>query len=279
MPEGPEVETVRRSLTSVVGLPVSYVELSGSRVFRRVGAQRVAAALTGASFTRFDRFGKYLVAPLDSGEVFAAHLRMAGWFQVLDSFENAFSRHCHMLLGFADGSGLRYVDPRGFGELFVFDEESRADIFPEFLRLGPDMLKEPVSARLLAERFAGSRRAVKAVLLDQNVVAGLGNIYCDEALHAARIHPLRPASSLSVEDLERLAVSISDVLAAAVAAGGSTLSDGSYRRPDGSSGSFQVVHKVYGRAGRPCFSCGSTLEKTRVASRGTSFCPTCQSEF
>jgi formamidopyrimidine-DNA glycosylase len=275
MPEGPEVETVRRGLSPALHRCFVEVGTFQSHVFRRQDHQEVADSLLGHSIARLDRFGKYLLARLSSGETLAVHLRMSGRF-FLAPVSNPDYSHVHLRALLEDGRTLLYIDPRSFGELFVFSSATQNEIFPEFGNLGPDVLRSPPSPELLASLFAGRSRQVKAVLLDQSVLAGIGNIYADEALFAAGIHPETPVGSIAPHKIFRLAKTIDDVISSAVARGGSTLSDGSYRKPDGTPGNGQDRHKVFGRAGLECYVCQSELEKSRVAGRGTTTCPQCQ---
>lgn len=274
MPEGPEVETVRRGLAPAAGRTIVAVETSPTRIFRRQSHHAVAETLDGARFIRFDRFGKYLLCLLDSGETMAVHLRMTGRFFLTES--GGHFEHTHLDAFLDDGQRLLYIDPRRFGELFTFANRDRNTIFPELARLGPDVIKEPVAAERLQQLFTGRRRQLKAVLLDQTSLAGLGNIYVDESIFRAGLHPEQKVGDLTTEQTARLAAAITTVISEAVARGGSTLADGQYRRPDGTPGNAQDRHKVFGRAGRPCYTCATTLTKTKVAGRGTTTCPTCQ---
>ncbi len=283
MPELPEVETVRRGLVDrVVGRRIDRVEIGRLRAVRRTGPERVIEGLTGRTILEAQRRGKYLICPLDSGESLMVHLRMSGQLLV-DSIESPRSAHSHVNLRLAPTSAsatieeLRFVDPRTFGEVVVFGPEEVDLVVPEIGRLGPDPIVDGIDWGDFRRRLARTRRGAKAVLLDQSVIAGIGNIYSDEILHRARIHPLRPAERIGREPARRLHRAIDEVLRAAVAAGGSTLRDAQYVDVAGRSGSFQDLHLVYGRAGRTCVTCErGRIRVATVAGRTSHWCPVCQ---
>jgi formamidopyrimidine-DNA glycosylase len=203
------------------------------------------------------------------------HLRMSGRLLVAER-GSARPAHTHVVLSMGDIE-LRFVDPRTFGEVVVFDPD-RADVeMPELARLGVDPIVDPFDRGVLARSLAGTSRATKAVLLDQHRIAGLGNIYTDEVLHRARVRPDRPADRLRPVEITRLASAITEVLTAAIEAGGSTLEDTQYVDLTGRTGGFQNEHLVYGRSGEPCLTCGKTeIRRTEVAGRTSAFCPRCQ---
>jgi formamidopyrimidine-DNA glycosylase len=286
VPELPEVETLRRSLEPVlVGQTVDSV-----RVLRRDvvvapgdppgGASRQRAPFTPAPLTpellldraaieRLERRGKQLALVAADGRSVIVHLGMTG--ALLHTHEPRPRRHpphTHIVWRLAGGSALRFVDPRRFG-LVRAAPDGHANLWRS---LGPDALS--LRATELRTRAARTRRAVKAALLDQSFVAGVGNIYADEALFAAGIHPARPADTLVREETNRLACAIRRVLRDAIARGGSTIRD--YRDASGAPGSYQSRHQVYGRAGDPCRRCRTPLTGTRLAQRATVFCSVCQ---
>lgn len=278
MPELPEVETVRRGLAArAVGRRIGRVEVGRERAVRRVGREAVVVGFTGATIVGVRRRGKYLLLDLDSGDEAMIHLRMSG--RILMSPADApRPPHSHVVLSFADdGEEVRFVDPRTFGEVVVYDPDVRDEVVPELGRLGPDPVVDPFDGAVLAQRLRGRRRALKPLLLDQHVVAGIGNIYADEILHRARLRWDRQADRLRRQSVEVLASHIVSVLAEAIEAGGSTLDDTQYVDVAGETGSFQHSHRVYGRAGLPCLTCGKALIRRRVvAGRSTSWCPACQ---
>jgi len=280
MPELPEVETVRRGLQAqVVGRRITQVEVGRERTVRRTSRRAVIDGLTGATITAVNRRGKYLLCPLDTGDEVMMHLRMSGRLLVAAAgTERPPHTHVVMHLAGRPAQELWFVDPRTFGEVVVFDPANVAVELPELARLGVD----PIADGLTRDQFAGLLRSrsrqIKALLLDQHVVAGIGNIYCDEALHLARVRWDRPSDRIAAREVTRLHAAIMKVLTEAIDAGGSTLADTQYVGVDGESGWFQLTHRVYDRAGQRCVTCGkAAIVKVAVAGRGTHFCPRCQS--
>jgi formamidopyrimidine-DNA glycosylase len=272
MPELPEVETVRLRLEPVlVGRRFDVVQIFDSRLTRPADPAEVATELTGERVAAIERRGKYLVLRFESGLLLLIHLRMTG--SLRHARNGDFDElHRRAVVTLDDGSAVIYRDVRRFGTWLVL----RADELDPYLspRLGADPLQARFSARRLGERLAHRRAPVKAALLDQRTVAGLGNIYADEALWRARIDPRRPGGDLDERELRSLHRGIRRALEAGIDRQGATLRD--YRTPDGSSGRMQHEFKAYGRAGEPCLRCGTPIEKARVAGRGTWFCPRCQ---
>lgn len=288
MPELPEVETVRRGLErSVLGREIVGVRVGRERSVRRVGREAVEHGMLGARFVSLERRGKYLIAGLDNGNEVLIHLRMSGRLLIADP-GSPLPAHSHVVVALAGRrrgatrrrgptEELRFVDPRTFGEFAVYPTASRAEIVPEWGRLGVDPVNDVFDGGVLRERFANRRRPVKAVLLDQSVVAGIGNIYADESLHRAGLRWNRRADELSARTVERLAGAIAEVLAGAIEAGGSTLDDTQYMGVDGEHGWFQLEHRVYGRAGELCITCGKgRIVRETVAGRSTWYCRRCQ---
>ena len=283
MPELPEVETVRRGIEArAVGRRISRVEVGRERTVRRFGRESLIAGLTGTTIIAANRRGKYLLCPLDSGEEMLIHLRMSGrvLFAPIGSERPA---HSHVVLRLESLNGeepceMRFVDPRTFGEVLVFDPEHASEQVPELARLGPDPLVDEFTPEVLAARLRGKRGNLKATLLDQSVVAGIGNIYADEILHRAGLRWSRVPGALRRATIERLHSAIVEVLDEAVQAGGSTLEDTQYVDAFGEEGWFQTKHRVYGRAGEPCLTCRrSHISRTTVAGRTTCYCRVCQS--
>jgi formamidopyrimidine-DNA glycosylase len=277
MPELPEVETVRRGLQQhLVGRRIERVEVGRERSVRRTSREAVIAGLTDTVVLGADRRGKYLLLPLDSGDTAMLHLRMSG--QVLLAAAGApRPAHTHVVLHLDDGHEAWFVDPRTFGEVVVFDPDHVEVEVPELARLGVDPIAEPFDAATLRRAFGITSRALKALLLDQHVVAGIGNIYADEILHRARLRPDRPASSLDRRRLATLQRSIVDVLTEAIDAGGSTLGDAQYVDLMGEGGSYQDDHRVYGRGGERCLTCGrGWIRRSVTGGRGTHWCSVCQ---
>jgi formamidopyrimidine-DNA glycosylase len=279
VPELPEVETVRRGLAAhVVGRTIESVEIGRQRTVRRTSAQQVVDGLTGAEVLDAGRRGKYLLCRLDTGDTMMVHLRMTGQL-LLAPVGTPRPAHTHVVLGLSGepAEELWFVDPRTFGEVVVFDPDHVDVELPELARLGLDPLADGIDATTLQAILAGRRTRLKALLLDQAVIAGIGNIYADEILHLARLHPDRVAGSLRRAEVRRLHDAMHEILGAAVGAGGSTLGDNQYVDLMGSGGSYQDDHRVYGRAGERCMTCGrGIIRRTVNTGRSTHFCPVCQ---
>mgnify|MGYP006268750131 CR=1 FL=1 len=281
MPELPEVETVRRGIESrVVGRRILDVEIGRERSVRRVGREAVEHGLRGATFTDARRRGKYILCSLDTGDEVMIHLRMSGRVLV-EPVGSPRPPHTHVVLQLEPRDGVDeemwFVDPRTFGEVVVYDPTHSDEILPELSRLGPDPIADVFDADVLASRLRGRRGAIKTVLLDQHVVAGIGNIYADEVLHRTGLKWNRTAGSLTRATVQRLADNIVRVLTDSIEVGGSTLEDTQYVDVEGRTGSFQESHLVYGREGEGCLSCGKgTIRRTMVGGRSTCWCPRCQ---
>jgi len=272
MPELPEVETVRAQLEPVLtGRRFERVEIRDPRLVRPYEPAEVAAELEGERVAAVERRGKYLIVRFESDRVLLIHLRMTGSLRHSgDGLDE--DPHRRAVVKLDDGSDVAYRDVRRFGTWLVLEPGELAPYLAT--RVGDEPLDALFTAARLGERLAKRRAPIKAALLDQRTLAGMGNIYVDEALWRARINPLRPAESLDRKELQRLHKAIRATLEAGIARQGSTLRD--YALPDGSSGSMQDEFKVYGRGGEPCDRCGTPIAKTRLGGRGTWFCPTCQ---
>ncbi len=272
MPELPEVETVRRKLVPhLAGRTILRARIDDTRLVRPELPDAIAARLTGARVTTLGRRGKHLLIGLADGGTLAVHLRMTGKFLLGD--RAAGNPHLRAVLELDDGATIGYADQRRFGTWRVLEGEPELQ---EFLddRLGIEPLDEDFEGRVLQRLFRGRKASIKAMLLDQRLIAGVGNIYADEALWAAKVHPETPAGLVSRPKLDLLAAAIRDVLEVALVAQGSTLRD--FQSPDGEYGSMQERFKVFDRTGEPCLRCGTPIVKLRVAGRGTHVCPRCQ---
>jgi formamidopyrimidine-DNA glycosylase len=279
VPELPEVETVRRGLQQfVAGRRVTTVEVGRERTVRRTSAQQVIDGLTDVVIERFGRRGKYLLADLDSGDQLMIHLRMSGRV-LLSPAGSVRPAHTHvvMTLDGATPEELWFVDPRTFGEVVVFDPMHVEVELPELARLGVDPITDGLHIGQLRGLLRSRSRQLKPLLLDQHVIAGIGNIYADEILHRSRLRPDRLSDSLAPPAERRLHAAILDILGEAIDAGGSTLTDTQYVDVMGDGGSFQLDHRVYDRAGQPCLTCGrSNIRRVVSGGRSTCFCPWCQ---
>ncbi|MDQ2982716.1 MAG: bifunctional DNA-formamidopyrimidine glycosylase/DNA-(apurinic or apyrimidinic site) lyase [Actinomycetota bacterium] len=273
MPELPEVETVRvRLKPHVVGRRFDRVEILDSRLTRPFDPAAVAAQLEGERVAELARRGKYLIFRFESGRVLLVHLRMTGSLAHRRNGAVADDPHQRAVVKLDDGSDVTYRDVRRFGTWLLLDPEEVDPYLAE--RLGSEPLGRTFTARALADRLAKRRAPIKAALLDQRTLAGLGNIYVDEALWHAGIHPLRPAQELDEREIEALHRGIRRTLKTGIERQGATLRD--YRTPDGSPGRMQDAFMVYGRSGKPCERCGTPIEKIHAGGRGTSYCPSCQ---
>jgi formamidopyrimidine-DNA glycosylase len=273
VPELPEVETVRRRLAPVLeGRRLERVEIEDQRLTRPFPADGVARELEGEVVRHVGRRGKYLVVRFESGRALLIHLRMTGSLRHAPAGSLEDDPYRRAVATLDDGSDVAYRDVRRFGTWLLL-EPSEVDAYVDE-RVGREPLGVGFRARDLAERLEHRRAPVKAAILDQRTIAGVGNIYADEALWRARIHPLTPARDLDERELRALHRGIRCALEAGIARQGSTLRD--YRLPDGASGTMQNEFKVYGRAGEPCERCGTPIEKIRAAGRGTWYCPRCQ---
>jgi formamidopyrimidine-DNA glycosylase len=275
MPELPEVESVRRQLEpALVGRRLERVTIDDSRLVRPYDPAEVAAELEGESVAAVERRGKYLVVRFESGRVLLIHLRMTGTLLHARPGSLPDDPHRRAVVNLDDGSDVAYRDVRRFGTWLLLE---RGEAEPYLTaKVGDEPLETLFTAARLGERLAGRRASLKAALLDQRTLAGMGNIYVDEALWRARLNPLRVAAGLDRAELRRLHRGIRAALEHGLARQGSTLRD--YRLPDGSGGAMQDEFRVYGRGGEPCDRCGTPIARTRVAGRTTWFCPTCQPE-
>jgi len=273
MPELPEVESVRRRLAPLVeGRSFETVSIADTRLTRPFDPREIAAELEGERVEALDRRGKYLIVRFESGRSLLIHLRMTGSLRHGEVGTLPDDPYRRAVVRLDDGSDVAYRDVRRFGTWLLL-EPGELDPYLD-ARVGEEPLLESYRARNLAARLAGRKASIKAAILDQRTVAGVGNIYADEALWRARVHPLTPAAALTLDEVRALHRGIRRALQLGIARQGSTLSD--YALPDGEPGSMQDEFKVYGRGGEPCERCGTPIDKTRAAGRGTWYCPSCQ---
>jgi formamidopyrimidine-DNA glycosylase len=273
VPELPEVETVRVGLEpALLGRRLERVEILDARLTRPFDPRTVAAELEGERVLALERRGKYLVVRFESGRGLLIHLRMTGSLRHAPGGALEHDPYRRAVVRLDDGSDVAYRDVRRFGTWLLVEPHELEPYLAD--RLGVEPLEAGFTEGELRRRLAGRRTSVKAALLDQRTLAGIGNIYADEALWRARIHPLRPAGDLKPADVRALRPAIVAALEAGIARQGATLRD--YARPDGERGTMQEEFKVYGRDGEPCERCGTPIEKTRAGGRGTWYCPSCQ---
>jgi len=279
MPELPEVETTRRGLAQVLqGALITRVEVR-RRDLRWPLPLNLEAHLTGRRAVRLDRRAKYILVHLDDGSIWLIHLGMSGRLIVEPAGFNAVSRrdapHVHVALVTAAGDRVFYQDARRFGSMDWLPDAAALASHPRLKNLGIEPLSDALGGPALQGLFAGKLAPLKAALLDQRLIAGLGNIYVCEALYRAHLSPLRPAGSLTAAEGAALAREIRATLEEAVAAGGSSLRD--YVQTDGELGYFQHSWRVYGKEGQPCRCCdGAMIARQVQAGRSTFYCPTCQ---
>jgi formamidopyrimidine-DNA glycosylase len=281
MPELPEVETVRMGLDKVLrGQRIDRVELRRGDL-RRPFPRGFAGRLEGRHIDKVDRRAKYILAELDNGNSLVMHLGMSGSFRIERGAPPQRAAHDHVVIHVGSGTRIVFNDPRRFGSMDIVPTKHR-DSAPPFDRLGIEPLGPELTADWLANRLAGKAAPIKAALIDQRIIAGLGNIYVCEALWRARISPLRSASSLGnaagrpTAACKRLPQAIRGVLEDAIASGGSSLRN--HFRTDGSLGEFQHHFKVYGKVGERCprRGCKGTIRRIVQAGRSTFYCPKCQ---
>jgi formamidopyrimidine-DNA glycosylase len=275
LPELPEVEITRRHLEpAMVGKTVASAKVSHPRTARlNASAEELASRIDGRTVISIGRHGKFIEAALDDGQCLIAHLGMSGRFSLVEPGEPTLI-HTHAVLVMDEVVEVRFIDPRTFGFIAVFDEDEVSG--SPLARLGPDAWTTPPTEEWLTGRLAGRSAPIKALLLDQTVIAGLGNIYADEVLHLAGVHPLTPGGAVGPNGVGRLLDAVREVLTDAIDSGGTTLDDLAYLLPDGQAGENLERLQVYGRQGLPCPRCGNVIERVVVRGRSTHFCPKCQ---
>ena len=258
----------------MAGRIMGSVSVTHERTARHNGGPRVLEErLVGRRIEEVGRKGKFLIAPMDDGQTLVAHLGMSGRFSISDPGDEVVP-HTHVIIDLDNGTEIRFVDPRTFGFVAVFTDDELAE--SGVARLGPDAWVEPPTVAELSAKLAGRTAPIKALLLDQGPISGLGNIYADEALYLARINPLTPGGELSDEQIQALLDATRIVLAGALENGGTSLDDLAYLLPDGQAGDNLEQLLVYGREGLPCLNCGNPVEKVTVSARSTHFCRVCQ---
>lgn len=273
MPELPEVETIRRQLSEeIVGLTIAGAAIYLNKVIKEPPPESFLREIRGRQITGIARRGKYLLFDLSGGYLMVIHLRMSGQL-VYESETAPQPRHTHLILHLERGR-LRLTDLRQFGRVWLLPAEKSARM-AQLTKLGPEPLTAEFTETYFIQRLKSSRRQVKPVLLDQKVVAGIGNIYADEALHLAGLHPGRYSDGLSVKEAKELYRAVKEVLREGILHRGTSIQH--YVDAVGRHGSHQDFLRVHNRAGQPCPRCGTAVVKVKLGGRGTYFCPFCQS--
>jgi formamidopyrimidine-DNA glycosylase len=274
VPELPEVETYVRELEpELTGRTIKAARVFWPRTIADPLAEEFPDRIAGLGFAGFDRRGKYMLLGMSDGSTLIVHLRMTGKLLILPAGTER-NLHTHVVMELDNGSALHYNDPRKFGRIWLVPDHTAV-----LSKLGPEPLSDDFAIEGFAARLAGRSAPIKSLLLDQSVVAGVGNIYADESLFRAGIHPTRPGGSLTPDEIVRLRAAIRDVLQAGITRRGSTLGDSSlqnYLRPGGMPGDFQNEFFVFRRTGEPCLVCGTPIVRIVVGQRSTHFCPHCQ---
>ena len=278
MPELPEVETIKNAICKAIGYAnIITVNVNDNR-FRQIIPDDFAKKISGTKIVDYKRIAKYIIISLDNGYCIIWHLGMSGKIKICETRPENPDKHDHIILTTSRGC-LVFNDARRFG-LLTCCQTIKLKSHPLLEKLGIDPFDKEFNGQWLYEKFQNKKAAVKIVLLDQQVVCGIGNIYASEALYKAKILPMRPAKDLNLKECRRLAESVLEVLDKAIHAGGSTLKD--YRRPDGSMGYFQNEHCVYNKTGKRCPDCVCDIKKTGgiqksvLGGRSTFYCVTLQ---
>lgn len=275
MPELPEVESTRRFVApELVGRTITSVDVRRPRMVRRqVRSVDFADRLTGQRIGAVRRHGKFMLVDVADGIVWVTHLGMSGRVQLAATGDPE-APHTNVVVTLDSGREFRLIDPRMFGFVAAYTPEEYAE--SSLVRLGPDAYEDLPSSRALAHRLARRRAPIKPLLLDQGIVAGLGNIYADETLYRARISPFRPGGDIEFAEIKRLRAAIKSTLAAGLRWGGTSLDDLAYLLPDGRAGEFLHRLRVYGREDEPCRRCGTPIHRAVLRARSTHWCPNCQ---
>ncbi len=272
MPELPEVETVRQILRkNILGYKIRDVDVFYEKMIHGVNAQLFIENLKGQTLNEIQRYGKYLVFIFDDIAMIS-HLRMEGRYYLKD-LDFPREKHEHIIFYFTNDQTLRYQDTRKFGtmELVLIDQVKNN---PGIAKLGPEPIQSDIDVDQVYKKIKHRKQAIKTVLLDQTVMAGLGNIYVDETLFMSRIHPEKQSNMLRKKDVKKIVISSKKVLEKAIDLGGSSIR--TYTSSLGVTGRFQNELYVHTREGEPCKICETTIVKTKVGGRGTYYCPTCQ---
>ncbi|MFZ5597768.1 MAG: bifunctional DNA-formamidopyrimidine glycosylase/DNA-(apurinic or apyrimidinic site) lyase [Bacillota bacterium] len=273
MPELPEVETIRRTLEQrVAGLVITDVNLITPKIIKSPSPQSFIKGITGKKIKKLGRRGKYLMMHLSGNKTLLIHLRMTGRL-VYTPPDTHPARHTHAVFTLDNGYSLHFTDVRQFGRMILADTD-RVNTLPGLRDLGLEPLGKEFTRDFFKKGLKGRRAKIKSLLLDQTFIAGLGNIYADEALHRARINPEKIASTLSPRETARLYLAIKEVLAEGIANRGTSFRD--YVDGMGKTGSNQETLRVYNREGKPCLNCTKPIVRIKLGGRSSYYCPTCQ---
>ncbi|MEI7832571.1 MAG: bifunctional DNA-formamidopyrimidine glycosylase/DNA-(apurinic or apyrimidinic site) lyase [bacterium] len=276
MPELPEVETIRRQIAPDVTrrIIVSVFVTRDRAVRAHPTPTDFITHLTGRTLTAVNRRGKALLFPLDTDESLLVRLGMSGQLVLVDA-DAPLKNHTHVRLELDSGKSLRFIDPRTFGQMAVVNGHDPAQM-PELAHYGPEPLDDSFTADILQEILAGRKQKIQTVLMNQELIVGIGKIYADEACYLARIHPERAAGSLTSIEVNLLHAAIRDVLTRAISNRGTSIKDAAYRDARGTLGGFQQQLNVYQREGKECRECGTIIEHRPIQGRRMHFCPKCQ---
>jgi len=273
MPELPEVETIRRGLAAtVLGKTITGAEVLTAKIIKAPAPDTFSRLAAGKRIEAIKRSGKYLLLELSEDYTMVIHLRMTGQLNYCPP-DTPVRNSTVVIFRLDDGYDLRFVEPRGFGVLYLVPTADLGTV-PGLNRLGPEPFSPEFTVDYLADIVRGRKAKIKSLLLDQNLIAGIGNIYADESLFRAGIHPERTAASLAPAEIERLYHAIRTEIAAGIEYRGTSVQ--SYFDVDGRKGSYQEHLKVYQQTGQPCPNCGAPIQKIKVGGRGTHYCPECQ---
>ena len=276
MPEGPEVaRTVRFLNGKLDGLEIEKASVSWPKTIANMSVEEFDEKMEHQTIETISRYGKYLIFHLSHG-IWICHLRMEGRFSIVDQLpeEPKERKHIHAVFKLSNPQLLCYRDTRKFGRMWFYDPVDNVHDLEALRDLGPDAFSDEFSGTYLHEKLAKRKTAIKTLLLNQQIVAGIGNIYADEILFQAGVHPLRPGQSLSMEECEKIANAAHEILKAALDKGGTTIR--SFEGSDGHPGSFQNQLKVHRKENKPCPNCEQPIEKILVNNRSTYLCPKCQ---
>ncbi len=273
MPELPEVETIKRTLEKkLTGLTIVDVDINTPKIIRAPAPEEFTRSVKGCKITRLRRRGKYLLIYLSRDKVMIIHLRMTGRLVYAEPAD-PLPRHTHIIFQLSNGCELRFADMRRFGRVSLAQVQDLNQL-KVIKELGPEPLEQDFTTSYLRKTLKRKRVRIKSLLLDQTFIAGLGNIYADEALHRARLHPERVACSLTPREIAKLHSSIVEVLQEGIANRGTSMRD--YVDGNGRAGDYQSLLRVYSREGERCLQCGTPVARVKVGGRSSYYCPACQ---